>query len=175
MRKLLVSLVIALKLSFVPTATAAEFNRISNLPYLTGEVDADRLKAHADSQMVPERLVFAIAWMETRSGISGNKARGPGIVDSMGVHHCREIGRMQLNPCVNWQRLLKDYRCSLRHIKMSYDDNVYCGIKNMLRLNLKYGGWQYVPQHYNGAGYGASVYQSGAESYLGHIALKELN
>ncbi len=170
MHKLLLSLMIALKLSFVPTTTAAEFHGVS-LSYITGEVDADRLKAHADSQMVPERLVYGIAWMETRSGITGNKARGQGIVDSLGVHHCREIGRMQLNPCINWQRLLKDYRCSLRRIKASYDDNVYCGIKNMLRLNLKYGGWRYVPLHYNGA----AIYQDGVESYLGHIVMKELS
>lgn len=174
MRKLLIALLLAL-----PVSTHAERSRSTRLVYLTGEVDAYQLKAHADSQMVPERLVFGIAWMETRSGITGNKARGPGIVhvDSIVLGQtfshriCREIGRMQLSPCVNWQRLLKDYRCSLKRIKASYDDNVYCGIKNMLRLNLKYGGWRYVPKHYNGA----TVYQESVKNYLGDVALKELN
>jgi len=162
---------LALKLSFVPVATATEFTRGINLVSLTGEIDAYRLKAHADSQMVPEKLVYGIAWMETRSGRTGNTARGQGIVDSLGVHHCREIGRMQLNPCINWQRLLKDYRCSLKRIKASYDDNVYCGIKNMLRLRLKYGYWYSVPLHYNGA----AIYQDSVESYLGRVVMKELS
>src|SRR6266699_414488 len=50
------------------------------LQTLTGEIDAHLLKAQADSQAAPAKLIYGLAWMETRSGRSGNRARGPGIV-----------------------------------------------------------------------------------------------
>ncbi len=156
------------------------------LQTLTGEIDAHLLKAQADSQAAPAKLIYGLAWMETRSGRSGNRARGPGIVvvDSISYYRvsahgylpyehthrkCREIGRMQLSPCVDWTQLLHDSRCSLKNIKEHYDDNVHCGVRYAVYLHDKYHSWRDVPYHYNGA----RIYQSAVENYVGKLTLRE--
>jgi hypothetical protein len=163
-----------------------------SLEVITGHVDARRLRAHADSLHVPRSPVYGIAWQESRDGSKGNKVLGVGIVkvtvdtvfrawgvdgklDSVKVvyhtkHICKEIGRMQLNPCVNWTQLLADQRCSLKRVTISYDDNVHCGILNIKRC-AHTQGWAKFASCYNG---GNMKYQKEVEQYLGHLVLREI-
>lgn len=183
MRLLILSLIAALT---VGAASTKDYS----LEGLSGLQDAHQLAVHAESLHVDKRLVWGIAWQESRDGSKGNKVLGMGITRLLKtscymwdgatgkclqynehlVRTCREIGRMQLNPCVNWTQLLHDQRCTLQRIKASYDDNVHCGIKNMKRL-AKEKGWTYVPSWYNG---GNASYQKDVETYLGHLTLKAL-
>jgi hypothetical protein len=167
---------------------AANTRSERSLEALSGLQDAHQLSAHADSLKVPRQLVWSIAWQEGRSGAKGNNILGQGILRPDTVYReygidgklsrvrvvyhrmCREIGRMQLNPCVNWTRNLHDDRCSLKRITSSYDDNVYCAVMNMKRLAKLHNSWTYVPSWYNG---GSAVYQKEAEAYIGHLALKQ--
>jgi len=167
----------------------------ATLRALSGHVDAELLKAHADSLRVPYRLVWGIAWMESRDGRKPNsKILGPGVLVQVKdttyrewrdfgkgqvlvhvttvtrtKHVCREIGRMQLSPCTDWVKLLNDSRCTLKRITNSLSDNVHCGVKYLRTLKHKYGHWKDAPLHYNGA----SIYQDGVEQYLGRLDLRE--
>jgi len=183
-------LLVAMVLTQLAATTTATDRSLEGL---TGLQDVHQLTAHADSLKVPHRVVWAIAWQEGRSGSKGNNSLGQGILvavadttfrswDSNGKllsaqvsyrykRVCREIGRLQLNPCVDWVKTLKDPRCTLQRIKTSYDDNVHCGVVNMKRLYTMHKGWTYVPSWYNG---GSAKYQSEAEVYIGHLTLKEL-
>src|SRR5258708_1326608 len=69
----------------------------------SGHIDEDLLNTQADSQSVPRVVVWTIAYMETRYGKQGNRALGPGKLDTIRVGDtlkivrvCREIGRMQI-------------------------------------------------------------------------------
>lgn len=171
----------------------AESTPNRSLEALTGLIDARRLRAHADSLHVPRTPVYGIAWQESRSGKKGNDVLGPGILvmrtdtvfrswsmdgklDSVRVRYrvertCREVGRMQLNPCIDWVQMLHDPRCSLKRIKESYDDNVHCGIENIRRC-AKRVSWTQMPSCYNG---GSVKYQKEVEQYLGHLTLRSIS
>jgi hypothetical protein len=186
MKHFLYRVAVAAIASLAFTRVGADYSSKTSLVALTGLVDADRLTAHADSLGAPHRPVWGIAWQESRTGVKGNNVLGQGILvpditryvwtgRTTGFEHplkrvCREVGRMQLNPCVNWTQVLHDQRCTLHRITVSYDDNVHCGIENMLRL-ARTKGWTYVPSWYNG---GNAQYQKEVEQYLGHLTLKEL-
>ncbi len=117
------------------------------LALLTGQVDANRIIAHADTIRWQTGINFqnstalALTWKETRSGRTGNSARGPGIWASKltgksckivvclpgdSVRVCRELGRLQLSPCQKYTQL--DPRCTIAAIRDNYDTNVHCGL-----------------------------------------------
>jgi hypothetical protein len=167
--------------------------RDQELRIQTGLQDAPQLRDAARWQHVPAPLVYGIAWMETRDGRKGNSQLGPGVLHKIRkspstcrlwdgatkpwlppvcaefteVRVCREIGRMQLSPCVNWTQVLQDDRCSLKRITESYQDNIHCGIKYMRLLHDRYG-WEKVPVHYNGG----SIYQASVEHYNWRLTLR---
>ncbi len=183
MKLLILSVIAALTLGAASTKDRA-------LEGLTGLTDAHQLAAHADSLHAPKRVVWGIAWQESRDGSHGNKVRGQGILrliksscymwdgatgkciqyNETLQRICREVGRMQLNPCVSWTQVLHSPRCSLKRITESYDDNVYCGILNIKRA-AKDHGWTKAPSFYNG---GNAAYQKDVEAWMGHLTLKEL-
>src|SRR2546425_438487 len=85
--------------------------------------DSVALRSVADSVGVPVNVMYAVAWMESRDGHLGNKPRGPGReqCDSLGCRRvCREIGRLQINPCIRWKGL----PCSDIRV---YENNLRCG------------------------------------------------
>jgi hypothetical protein len=93
-------------------------------------VDRAALAAHADSAGVPRAGAYALAWMESRSGACLPRCpRGQGIVvaDSLGPRRtCREVGRMQINPCARLDRY--NPRCAFLRVLTSVDDNYACGL-----------------------------------------------
>ncbi len=144
------------------------------LQALSGHVDEQALNAYADSLKVPRQVVWAVAYMETRTGRQGNKPLGPGVVDTIWVHDtlkivrkCREVGRMQLRPCGNFTHLLGP-RCSPALLKQ-YDNNVWCGVSYLHYLHYKYGTWEDAIWHYNGDRH---KYLNGAMEYLGRLYLR---
>src|SRR6266567_3434270 len=101
------------------------------LSQATKQVDAWQLAIVADSLHIPRVVMWGVAWEETRTGISRNQSRGPGIIkhDSLGhtYHVCREVGRMQLKPCEDWTYLNPD--CTRKNLYV-YRWNVWCGALN---------------------------------------------
>ena len=140
---------------------------------LTNEVDAARLAAVADSVGVPRLVMWSVAWEESRTGSKLNLYRGPGRVytDSLGVEHriCREIGRMQLSPCVSWT-FLDPVRCTRTAIT-TYQNNIYCGALNLARLHTLYGDWEDAIQRNNGAGSMAIEYKKRVLITVGRYSL----
>lgn len=136
----------------------------------TGQVDAARIVAVADSVRVPRVLLLAVAWEETRSGARGNVYIGDGIVDSLGHRICRERGRMQLNPCFPLTYLDAN-RCAVARVRLSYEDNVWCGALHLRDLYERTGGWTAAIARYNGSGAKAVAYQSRVLTTIGRYTL----
>lgn len=140
--------------------------------------DSVKLKAVADSFNVPYPVVEAVAWMETRTGV-GWKNRGPGVIDSVWSRggtlavrrHCREVGRFQLRPCIDWVSRLGDRVCTTRLLTINYDIGIHCGIENLAQMYQVYGSWVEVIRHQNGSGPRAQLYLEKALTYLGWRAL----
>lgn len=115
-------------------------------------VDHAALAAHADSAGIPRAAAYGLAWMESRTGKCMPKCpRGPGRVvvdsireDSLGQRHvyqhriCREIGRMQINPCARLDR--GNARCEWRRVRDNIHDNYACGMWYYSTLLLRYQG-----------------------------------
>jgi hypothetical protein len=120
---------------------------ITALILATGQIDANRILAHADTVRLqtgiyfPDAAALALTWQETRSGKTKNSDRGPGVwkskstgklcrsfdcVPGDSIRVCREIGRMQLSPCQKYVSL--DPRCTLKAIIDSLDVNMHCGL-----------------------------------------------
>lgn len=117
----------------------------------------------ADSAGVPRDIMAAVAWMETRSGTRLNEYKGPGReqCDSAGCKRvCREIGRMQVNPCIPWRhpacKQLTQYAMNLR-----------CGAAILLAARQRDGTWVAALQRYNGSGPQARRYLTEALAYIG--------
>lgn len=109
--------------------------------------DRIALAAHADSAGVAHAVAFSLAWMETRTGAClPHCPRGPGVVriDSVVAGHvyahriCREIGRMQINPCAGLER--HNPRCERVRVLTSIDDNYACGLWFYATLAMRYRG-----------------------------------
>src|SRR6266436_6741816 len=113
-----------------------------NLEYdVAGLVDAYTLAQVADSFQIPHAVFYGIAWQETRGG-SFNYLfpRGPGILDFTAKRICREIGRLQLSPCVNWALVLKDPICTNKNLLatdrvFAYQVNLHCAAKHLASLH----------------------------------------
>lgn len=141
--------------------------------------DSIRLRTVADSFNVPHAVVEAVAWMETRSNVSP-LIRGPGVVDSIWSNDtlriyrkCREVGRFQLRPCIDWVSRLDDRGCSTKLISLSYRHNLHCGVKF---LRLLYDtkcerSWVCVIRRHNGSGPMADAYLKKALAYVGWRSL----
>src|SRR5438105_8817583 len=75
-------------------------------------IDAPLLAQVADSFKLPHAVFYGLAWQETRGGsYTATFPRGQGVLTNS-IRVCKEIGRFQLSPCVNWAVLLKDPICT---------------------------------------------------------------
>ena len=157
------------------------------------EIDAEHLAAVADSFKIPHVVFYAIAWQETRRGDFNYRfPRGPGkeIVDSIiarsnlehGWAHtyshkvCREVGRFQMRPCMNWAKLLHDPICTTANLMSSdryfaYRVDVHCAAEHLASLH---GGndWIETIRHYNGDGIASFKYLEEVLSYIGRFYLR---
>lgn len=118
-----------------------------------------------------------MAWSETGSGAKWN-ALGPGRLDSTWVHDvlvvkrvCRELGRYQLNPCIDWVKRLGDSSCTRANLRTDYAIGVRCGMENLSYLLTKYNNRVTVVQRQNGGGPMADAYVLKTLAYLGWLQL----
>ena len=133
-------------------------------------VDSVALRDAAIKASIPPIVIEAIAYMETRSGDKLNAYRGPGReqCDSLGCRRvCREIGRLQINPCIRWHIAACD---SIR----AYAANLRCGAAILAERYRRYGSWPLAIRAYNGSGPMADLYQQRALAYIGKRTLEQL-
>jgi len=131
-------------------------------------VDTALLYKVADAQQVPRQVALAVAWMETRTGAKGNNYLGPGReqCDSLGCRRvCREIGRMQVNPCISFNLP----GCKQLRI---LEQNITCGLGILSYLKVREGNWILAIQKYNGSGPKAREYLAKALGYIGWLTLR---
>jgi len=134
--------------------------------------DTAQLNDAARLNNVPPVVMQAVAWMESRDGRRGNEYRGPGReqCDSAGCRRvCREIGRMQINPCIQWSIPV----CNGVDIRR-YFGNIRCGAAILAARRVKYGSWESAIRHYNGSGPLAERYLQTALAYIGRRTLTEV-
>lgn len=135
-------------------------------------VDRWYLESVAQEVGVPSKVMLAVAWQETRTGVKGNGYRGPGReqCDSIGCKRvCREVGRMQINPCINWRLPA----CKPKAI-LSYGGNVRCGAAILSNRFVVLGSWTEAIKHYNGSGPHAERYLQQALAFIGRLTLEEM-
>lgn len=131
--------------------------------------DTGALHAAATMAGVPPVVMYAVAWQESRDGRLGNAYRGAGReqCDSTGCRRvCREIGRMQLNPCIRYPLPACD---SLR----VYWANLRCGAAVLHFRRAERGSWALAIRAYNGSGPAADRYLRQVLAYVGWWALQE--
>lgn len=151
-----------LAILFIPCSLPAQ-----SLETLTKEVDAAELANTADLVGIPRRIMWSVAWEESRTGRLRNQIRGPGvIVDGKVV--CREVGRMQLKPCQSWTYLSS--QCTTRGLFV-YAINIYCGALRLKELYGKYGIWTEAIRHYNGDGEKSKEYLTRVLATLGGYSI----
>jgi hypothetical protein len=126
------------------------------LVQLSIPADAAQLTRAADEFAVPRYVLWAVAVAES-GWRGGNVARGPGRVDSAGVVRCREVGRMQLSPCI--PRTFLGPFCALDRLRASLADNIRCGAALLADLRRQHGSWSVAIERYNGRGPGARAYR----------------
>lgn len=127
--------------------------------------DSSALYAVADSARVPHEVIAAVAWMETRDGQHVRRGPGREQCDSTGCHRvCREIGRMQINPCIRWKFVGCDSLAVPRQ-------NVRCGAEILRERYERFGSWPAAIRAYNGAGPMADAYLLQALAYIGRRRL----
>lgn len=142
------------------------------LQALSGHLDESLLNTYADSLNVPRPIVWAVAYMESRTGRQGNRVLGQGVLAYSNGHLkrvCRDIGRMQVIPCGPVPKLFPN-RCSPALLRTSYADNVWCGVRFLRWLYDKYGTWEAAVWHYNGSQH----YLALAKEYLGSLYFRSL-
>lgn len=173
---------------------------VTALVLLTGQVDASRILAHADTVRsqtgiyFPDAAALALSWQETRSGITRNSARGPGVwkskrtgqlckrivcVPGDSIRVCKELGRLQLSPCQNYTHI--DPRCTIQAIRENYDTNVHCGLLWFVeKLKICAGDIGCGIERYNGNGciqltdklLCSYQYRKDALAYIGDLYLR---
>lgn len=127
-------------------------------------LDSVPLKHVADSVGVPTEVLYAVAWMETRDGQRANNYRGTGreYCDSAGCRRtCREVGRMQINPCIRWALPYCD------EANRTWNANVRCGAYILKYQYDKHGSWTEAIKRYNGNGPNARKYLTEALAFIG--------
>lgn len=128
-------------------------------------LDTMALKQAANEARVPVAVVYAVKYMETRVG-RAERALGPGreVCDPMCHRVCREIGPMQVNPCIHFDLP----GCNALKV---YAQNLTCGA-GILRFHYERTcSWQKAIEKYNGSGYQARIYVSKALEYIGYLTL----
>lgn len=174
------------------------------LALLTGQIDASRILAHADTVRMqtgvnfPNSAALALTWQETRSGRTRNSARGPGVwksrstgqlckkvicVPGDSVRVCQEIGRLQLSPCNSYTHI--DPRCTIKAIVNDLDTNIHCGLMLFVeKIKLCAGDVLCGIERYNGNGcivlidkrkLCSSQYRKEAVTYVGYLHLRGWN
>lgn len=167
----------------------------------TGQIDASRILAHADTVRQQTGVFFsdaaalALSWQETRSGATKNSARGPGVwksrstgklcraivcVPGDSIRVCKEVGRMQLNPCTDFTKV--DPRCTRKAIRDSLNVNIHCGLMWYVeKIKLCEGDVICAIERYNGNGciklnnhktMCSHEYRKEALAYIGQLYLK---
>lgn len=119
---------------------------------------------------VPAVVMQAVAYQETRLNISP-LTRGPGReqCDSLGCRRvCREIGRLQINPCIQWRHPA----CALDSLR-HYASNLRCGAAILQDRFREFGNWSEAIRRYNGSGPRSRQYMREALSYIGWLRLQE--
>jgi len=153
---------------------------------ISGLQDEYQLTEVARQYMIPPIIMWVIAFKE--SGVYGNNlARGPGVVvvvrdslgDSVGYKRiCREIGRMQIAPCIvkdgvivpqSWAWL--SHHCTHQNL-YSYYHNIRCGAAILHYRKVKLVTWNAVIMRYNGVGTMAQKYRKNAKQIIGDIILR---
>lgn len=132
--------------------------------------DSAPLRQAAESIGVPVAVAYAIAWQETRDGEKLNAYRGPGReqCDSLGCRRvCREVGRMQINPCIVWHVL-----ACRRDLLYVYETNIRCGLAILKAQRDGTSTWADAIRRYNGSGPLARKYASEVLSYIGWFTLR---
>jgi hypothetical protein len=167
-------------------------------------IDAKHLVPVADSFNIPHVVFFAIAWQETRRGDPNYRfPRGAGIVSldpkcvaEYATKHfgqswkefepelyikcehriCREIGRFQMSPCVNWSKIMNDSICTNANLlskdkEFAYRVNLHCAAKHLAELHNGYN-WVETIRRWNGQGNISYKYQASVLSYIGRFYLR---
>ena len=169
-------------------------------------VDKSAIDQLAMAHLVPPQVAEAVAYSETGSGARW-RALGPGteVVGDDGIvrRTCREVGRYQLKPCINWAKRLGDPRCTVQNLRTNLAISTECGIENLSYLAthkcqasqrgepmrqgeprpshtagplwLSQGDvWLCVIRSHNGSGPLADAYLLKALSYIGWSQVMEL-
>ena len=136
-------------------------------------LDSVPLKHVADSVGVPTEVLYAVAWKETGNGRAineklddarANAYRGAGReqCDSTGCKRtCREVGRMQINPCIRWAL---PYCVEANR---TYASNIRCGAYILKHNYEKYKSWPEAIRRYNGNGPMSRRYLNEALAFIG--------
>src|SRR6266850_4164047 len=188
----LIKILLLTGLFIFPNKSNAQF-RSQDLEYQASQhIDAEQLVTVADSFKIPHVIFYALAWQETRRGDFNYRfPRGVGIevIDSISFDNvrghfythriCKEIGRFQLRPCINWAKILKDPICTNTNLlsidkHFAYQVNLHCAAKHIASLHTMYS-WKETMRHYNGDGKASFIYLDGALTYIGryHLRLME--
>lgn len=161
-------------------------------------VDKAKIDSVANELGVPSVVAEAAAQMETGSGARW-RALGPGVEqvgdDGIVRRMCREVGRFQLKPCINWVKRLSDPSCTYKLMHSDLDISIRCGIENLAWLRdhkcqshvgspMRQGPsrpqdtagptWLCVLKRQNGAGEMADAYVRKALSFIGWLQIMEL-
>lgn len=133
-------------------------------------VDSAALRQVAESAGVPVPVMYAVAWQESRNNTNPN-IRGPGReqCDSLGCRRvCREIGRMQINPCILWRHPA----CVGVDLKV-YAHNIRCSAAILKAARDGTSTWHDAIRRYNGSGPAARRYAKEVLAYIGWLQLQE--
>lgn len=125
--------------------------------------DSAALATVGNVYQVPIAVMLSVAWMETRTG--ERTPRGPGVLSTTGHRVCREVGRMQINPCLHKSPMCKA-------ALLVYRANLHCGALLLANNYTRYGSWEQAIKRYNGNGAKAEVYLTKALVYLGRRTLE---
>lgn len=119
-------------------------------------------------------LVFEGAAIAESGLRGGNEAVGPGRLGPGGERLCREVGRLQVNPCADWTRLTP----ACRHLT-NYSSNLQCGAA-ILRYNYDRcaingdPSWSCAVRAYNGRGPLAERHVRRVERIIGQLVLADV-
>jgi len=131
--------------------------------------DSLALKRVGEAVGVPAAVMYAVAWQETRLNVNP-AIRGPGRLECDSIGNCRricrEIGRLQINPCIQWRHPA----CAVASLKI-YASNLRCGAAILRSARDGALSWADALRIYNGSGVHARIYAKEALAYVGWLAL----
>lgn len=151
--------------------------------------DYQQLRNVALEYNIPPIIFYSHAVVET-GWKGGNSFLGPGKQDTIiikregrpdslviGPRRCREIGRMQINPCDDkgvrrsvWGWLTP--HCRLTNLT-KYDSNLRCGAAILAyRHATNEGSWFKAIERYNGTGPKAREYRERVERLVGRMTIQ---